>query len=140
MFGIRHLLLFAFCSDLSPQQMQILDSVFCPCRSTQVGPDHHSKSIDFDHEIMENEKSSDFDHEIMNLVEKNVGTPAILGRALGLVSVLGDKGVTLWNLGDVTFEIKDKHGFQEFKSAIVEKIGRLLSWFLHQPPNATYER
>jgi hypothetical protein len=27
-------------------------------------------------------KSSDFDHEIMNLVEKNVGTPAILGRAL----------------------------------------------------------
>jgi hypothetical protein len=23
-------------------------------------------------------KSSDFDHEIMNLVEKNVGTPAIL--------------------------------------------------------------
>jgi hypothetical protein len=31
---------------------------------------------------MENEKSSDFDHEIMNLVEKNVGTPAILGRAL----------------------------------------------------------
>jgi hypothetical protein len=25
-------------------------------------------------------KSSDFDHEIMNLVEKNVGTPAILGK------------------------------------------------------------
>jgi hypothetical protein len=24
-------------------------------------------------------KRSDFDHEIMNLVEKNVGTPAILG-------------------------------------------------------------
>jgi hypothetical protein len=40
------------------------------------------KSIDFDHEIMENEKSSDFDHEIMNLVEKNVRTPAILGRTL----------------------------------------------------------
>jgi hypothetical protein len=40
------------------------------------------KMIDFDHEIMENEKSSDSDHEIMNLVEKNVGTPAILGRAL----------------------------------------------------------
>jgi hypothetical protein len=31
---------------------------------------------------MENEKSSDFYHEIMNLVEKNLGTPAILGRAL----------------------------------------------------------
>jgi hypothetical protein len=26
--------------------------------------------------------SSDFDHEIMNLVEKNVGTPAILGRTV----------------------------------------------------------
>jgi hypothetical protein len=29
---------------------------------------------------MENKKSCDFYHEIMNLVEKNVGTPAILGR------------------------------------------------------------
>jgi hypothetical protein len=29
-------------------------------------------------------KSSDSDHEIMNLVEKNVGTPAILGRALNI--------------------------------------------------------
>jgi hypothetical protein len=27
-------------------------------------------------------KSCDFDHEIMNLVEKNVGTPAILGITL----------------------------------------------------------
>jgi hypothetical protein len=27
-------------------------------------------------------KSCDFYHEIMNLVEKNVGTPAILGRDL----------------------------------------------------------
>jgi hypothetical protein len=27
-------------------------------------------------------KSSDFDHEIMNFVEKNVGTPAILGKTL----------------------------------------------------------
>jgi hypothetical protein len=27
-------------------------------------------------------KSCDSDHEIMNLVEKNVGTPAIVGRAL----------------------------------------------------------
>jgi hypothetical protein len=42
------------------------------------------KSIDFDHEIMENEKN-DFDHEITNLVEINVGTPAILGRTLGLL-------------------------------------------------------
>jgi hypothetical protein len=25
---------------------------------------------------------SDFDHEIMNMVEKNVGTPAILGKTL----------------------------------------------------------
>jgi hypothetical protein len=34
---------------------------------------------------MENEKSSDFDHEIMNLVEKNLGTSAILGRTLSAV-------------------------------------------------------
>jgi hypothetical protein len=27
-------------------------------------------------------KSNDFDHEITNLVEKNVGTPAIRGRTL----------------------------------------------------------
>jgi hypothetical protein len=33
-------------------------------------PPLSKKSIDFDHEIMENEKSSDSDHEIMNLVEK----------------------------------------------------------------------
>jgi hypothetical protein len=32
-------------------------------------------------------KSRDSDHEIMNLVEKNVGTPAILGRALHTVPV-----------------------------------------------------
>jgi hypothetical protein len=30
-------------------------------------------------------KSSDFDHEIMNLVEKNVGTSAILGKDTGHV-------------------------------------------------------
>jgi hypothetical protein len=47
-------------------------------------PPLSKKSIDFDHEIMENEKSSDFDHEKMNMVEKNVGTPAILGRTLGV--------------------------------------------------------
>jgi hypothetical protein len=33
-------------------------------------------------------KSSDFDHEIMNLVEKNVGTPAILGRTLYYIRLL----------------------------------------------------
>jgi nonspecific dipeptidase len=31
-------------------------------------------------------KSCDFDHEIMNYVEKNVGTPAILGKTLGSLS------------------------------------------------------
>jgi hypothetical protein len=32
--------------------------VFFPCRSALIGPDHHSakKSIDFDHEIMQNEE------------------------------------------------------------------------------------
>jgi hypothetical protein len=50
------------------------------CSAPAVGtgrprPPLSKKSIDFDHEIMENE-SSDSDHE------KNVGTPAILGRAL----------------------------------------------------------
>jgi hypothetical protein len=34
-------------------------------------------------------KSSDFDHEKINLVEKNVGTPAILGT--GSVILLGLK-------------------------------------------------
>jgi hypothetical protein len=29
-------------------------------------------------------KSSGFYHEIMNLVEKNVGTPAVLGRTLAV--------------------------------------------------------
>jgi hypothetical protein len=57
--------------------------VFCPCRSALVGPTTtQQKSIDFDHEIMKMKKSCDFDHEIMNLVEKNVGTPATLGRIL----------------------------------------------------------
>jgi hypothetical protein len=32
---------------------------------------------------MENEKK--FDHEIMNFAEKNVGTPAILGKTLCLI-------------------------------------------------------
>jgi hypothetical protein len=32
-------------------------------------------------------KSSDFDHQIMNFVEKNVGTPAILGKTLVIVAV-----------------------------------------------------
>jgi hypothetical protein len=41
--------------------------VFCPCLLAQ--PPLSKKSIDFD-------------HEIMNLVEKNVGTTAILGRIL----------------------------------------------------------
>jgi hypothetical protein len=59
--------------------------VFCPCRSALVGPNHHSAKKDFDHEIMENEKSCDFDHEIMNLIEKNVGAPAILGKALSVL-------------------------------------------------------
>jgi hypothetical protein len=36
-------------------------------------------------------KKSDFDHEIMNLVEKNVGTPAILGRTLHNPMFLGAK-------------------------------------------------
>jgi hypothetical protein len=39
-------------------------------------------------------KSSDSDHEIMNLVEKNVGTPAILGRALKMavnVTLIGSR-------------------------------------------------
>jgi hypothetical protein len=52
-----------------------------PVGTGQPRPPLIKKSIDFDHEIME--KISDFDHEIMNFVEKNVGTPAILGQTLG---------------------------------------------------------
>jgi hypothetical protein len=32
----------------------------------------------------------EFDHEIMNLVEKNVGTPIILGRALNAQEALAN--------------------------------------------------
>jgi hypothetical protein len=53
-----------------------------PVGTSQPRPPLSKKSIDFDHEIMEMKKSCDFDHKIMNLVEKNVGTPAILGKAL----------------------------------------------------------
>jgi hypothetical protein len=45
--------------------------VFCSCQSALVGPDHHSAK-----------KVLIFYHEIMNLVEKNVGTPAILDTTL----------------------------------------------------------
>jgi hypothetical protein len=58
--------------------------VFCPCRSALVGPDHHSakKVLILTMKLWKVKKStgSDFDHEIINLVEKNVGTPAILGN------------------------------------------------------------
>jgi hypothetical protein len=49
-----------------------------------VGPDHHSakKGLILTMKLWKMKKSSDSDHEIMNLVEKNVGTPAILRRAL----------------------------------------------------------
>jgi hypothetical protein len=47
-------------------------------------PDHHSakKVLILTMKLWKIKKSSDFDHEIMNLVEKNVGTPAILGKTL----------------------------------------------------------
>jgi hypothetical protein len=49
-----------------------------------VGPDHHSAKqiLILTMKLWKMKKSCDSDHEIMNLVEKNVGTPAILGRAL----------------------------------------------------------
>jgi hypothetical protein len=59
-------------------------SVVCHCWSALVGPDHHSakKVLILTMKLWKMKKSSDFDHEIMSLIEKNVGTPAILGRAL----------------------------------------------------------
>jgi hypothetical protein len=47
-------------------------------------PDHHSakKGLILTMKLWKMEQRSYFDHEIINLVEKNVGTPAILGRAL----------------------------------------------------------
>jgi hypothetical protein len=56
-----------------------LVSVFCPS-----GPNHHSakKGLILTMKLWKMKKSCDFDHEIMNLVEKNVGTPAILSRTL----------------------------------------------------------
>jgi hypothetical protein len=61
--------------------------VFCPCLSALVGPDHHSAKnvLVLTMKLWKMKKSSDFDHEIMNFVEKNVGTPAILGRTLRAV-------------------------------------------------------
>jgi hypothetical protein len=49
-----------------------------------VGTDHHSakKILILTMKLWIMKKSSDFDHEKMNLVEKNLGTPAILGRTL----------------------------------------------------------
>jgi hypothetical protein len=57
-------------------------TVFCPCQLALVGPDHHSakKVLILTMKLWKMKKSCDFYHEIMNLVEKNVGTPAILGR------------------------------------------------------------
>jgi hypothetical protein len=52
-----------------------------PVGTGRPRPPLRKKSIDFDHEILENEKN-DFDHEIINFVEKNVGTPAILSKTL----------------------------------------------------------
>jgi hypothetical protein len=40
-------------------------------------------------------KSCDSDHEIMNLVEINVGTPAIVGRALIQILLLFDQ-IDVW--------------------------------------------
>jgi hypothetical protein len=40
-------------------------------------------------------KSIDFDHEIMNLFEKNVGTPAILGKTLKVEVELGLNTTTI---------------------------------------------
>jgi hypothetical protein len=59
--------------------------VFCPCLSALVGPNHHSakKVLILTMKLRKMKKSSNFDHEIMNLFEKNVGTPAILGKTMG---------------------------------------------------------
>jgi hypothetical protein len=53
------------------------NAVFCPCRSALVGPDHQSakKVLILTMKLWQMKKS-------MNLVEKNVGTPAILVRTL----------------------------------------------------------
>jgi hypothetical protein len=61
-----------------------------------VGPDHHSakKVLILTMKLWKMKKSSDFDHEIMNLVEKNVGTPAILHRILVFLQV--PEKITPW--------------------------------------------
>jgi hypothetical protein len=61
--------------------------------------------VDFDHEIMENEKSN-FVHEKINLVEKNVGTPGILGRTL--VVHLGYISRTFFHFRDLTYFKRDR--------------------------------
>jgi hypothetical protein len=69
---------------IQPTYITTALTVFCPFLSGLVGPDHHSakKVFILTMKLWKMKKSSDFDREIMNLVEKNVGTPAFLGRTL----------------------------------------------------------
>jgi hypothetical protein len=78
--------------------------VFGPCRSALVGPDHHSaKKVLILTMKFWKMKKSDFDHEKMYLVEKNVGTPAILGSTLGLVRLSEESrsDLVLWLIQNI---------------------------------------
>jgi hypothetical protein len=69
--------------------------VFCPCQLALVGPDHHSAKkvpvLILTMKLWKMKKSSYLDHEIMNLVEKDVGTPAILLEMSPHISFLYNK-------------------------------------------------
>jgi hypothetical protein len=67
---------------VGPDHHRVLGSVL----PLPVGPNHHSakKVLILTMKLWKMKKSSDFDHEIMNLVETNVGTPAILVRTLSI--------------------------------------------------------
>jgi hypothetical protein len=77
--------------------------------------------------------SSDFDHEIMNLVEKNVGTPAILGRALGVCCTSRKNRLNFIHFRDLTYFKQDTRDFQ--KSLISAQRHQMLSScpFLNSP-------
>jgi hypothetical protein len=70
------------CGECSCLETKTDNSVFCPCLTVLVGPDHHSakKVLFLTMKSWKMKKSS----EIMNLFEKNVGTPAILGKTMQL--------------------------------------------------------
>jgi hypothetical protein len=72
--------------DLLLMAMGVTSVLPLPVGTGRPRPPHSKRVLILTMKLWKMKKSCDFDHEIMNLVEKTVGTPAILGRTLGDVS------------------------------------------------------